>query len=153
MATIDLRRRAEIGRQRRAKSRAQIIEAARFLFTSRPIATVTTEEVTRQAQVAKGTFYSHFRNLDDLRTAVAAELSQMFEDLIDTSGLCAADPVARIAAGCAAFIGEAQRDPAWGALVARGACAFPTFASAARERLKTDLLFAQGEGRVRLLLD
>ena len=148
LATIDLRGRAEIGRQRRAKSRAQIIEAARFLFTSRPIATVTTEEVTRQAQVAKGTFYSHFRNLDDLRTAVAAELSQMFEDLIDTSGLCAADPVARIAAGCAAFVGEAQRDPAWGALVARGACAFPTFASAARERLKTDLLFAQGEGRV-----
>jgi len=148
LAKIDLRRRAEIGRQRRAKSRAQIVEAARFLFTSRPIASVTIEDVTRQAQVAKGTFYSHFRSLDDLRAAVAAELSQTFEDLIDTSGLYAADPVARIAAGCAVFIGEAQRDPAWGALIARGACAFPTFASAARECLKTNLRLAQSEGRV-----
>ncbi len=80
MAKVDLRRRAEIGRQRRAKSRAQIIEAARLLFTSRPIASVTIEDVTRQAQVAKGTFYSHFRSLDDLRAAVAVELSQTFED-------------------------------------------------------------------------
>ena len=62
LAKIDLRRRAEIGRQRRAKSRAQIVEAARFLFTSRPIAAVTIEDVTRQAQVAKGTFYSHFQS-------------------------------------------------------------------------------------------
>ena len=128
LAKIDLRRRAEIGRQRRIKSRTQIVEAARFLFTSRPIASVTIEDVTKQAQVAKGTFYSHFRSLDDLRAAVAVELSHTFEDLIDTSGLYAADPVARIAAGCAVFIGEAQRDPAWGALIARGACAFPTFA-------------------------
>jgi len=148
LAKIDLSRRAEIGHQRRAKSRAQIVEAARFLFTSRPIASVTIEDVTRQAQVAKGTFYSHFRSLDDLRAAVAVELSQTFEDLIDQSGLHAADPVARIAAGCAVFIGEAQRDPAWGALIARGACAFPTFASAVRECLKTNLRLAQSEGRV-----
>jgi AcrR family transcriptional regulator len=148
LAKIDLRRRAEIGRQRRAKSRAQIVEAARFLFTSRPIASVTIEDVTRQAQVAKGTFYSIFRSLDDLRATVAAELSQRFEDLIDTNGLYAADPVAHIAAGCAVFIGEAQRDPAWGALIARGARAFPTFASAARECLKTNLRLAQSEGRV-----
>src|SRR5271157_180795 len=97
LAKIDLRRRAEIGRQRRVKSRTQIVEAARFLFTSQPIASVTIEDVTKQAQVAKGTFYSHFRSLDDLRAAVAVELSRTFEDLIDTSGLYAADPVASIA--------------------------------------------------------
>jgi len=148
LAKIDLRRRAEIGRQRRIKSRTQIVEAARFLFTSRPIASVTIEDVTKQAQVAKGTFYSHFRSLDDLRAAVAVELSHTFEDLIDTSGLYAADPVARIAAGCAVSIGEAQRDPAWGALIARGACAFPTFAKPVRECLKTNLRLAQSEGRV-----
>ena len=73
---------------------------------------------------------------------------QTFEDLLDTRGLSVADPVARIAAGCAAFIGEAQRDPAWGALIARGAWAFPTVASAARERLKTNLRLAQREGRL-----
>jgi len=148
MARVDLRRRAEIGRERRAKTRSQIIEAARLLFTSRPIASVTVEDVTRQAQVAKGTFYSHFRTLDDLRAAVAADLAAAFEDFVESSGLPVADPVARIAAGCAAFIGEAQRDPAWGAVIARGACAFPGVASAARERLKTNLRLAQSEARL-----
>ena len=84
MAKIDLRRRAEIGRQRRAKSRGQIVEAARFLFTGRPIASVTIEVVTRQAQVA-GTFYSYFRS--PMTSALRLpEPSQTFEDLIDQAG-------------------------------------------------------------------
>ena len=130
------------------KSRAQIIEAARLLFTSQPIASVTVEEVTTRARVARGTFYSHFRTLDELRAAVAADLAAAFENFVDSIGLPVADPVARIAVGCAAFIGEAQRDPAWGVLIAGGAYAFPAVASAARERLKANLLLAQGEGRL-----
>jgi AcrR family transcriptional regulator len=145
---VDLRRRAEIGRERRAKSRAQIIEAASVLFTSQPIASVTVEEVTNGAQVARGTFYSHFRTLDELRAAVATDLAAAFDNFADSIGLSAADPVARIAVGCVAFIGEAQRDPAWGVLIAGGAYAFPAVASAARERLKANLLLAQGEARL-----
>jgi AcrR family transcriptional regulator len=148
LARVDLRRRAEIGRERRAKSRAQIIEAASVLFTSQPIASVTVEEVTNGAQVARGTFYSHFRTLDELRAAVATDLAAAFDNFADSIGLPAADPVARIAVGCAAFIGEAQRDPAWGVLIAGGAYAFPAVASAARERLKANLLLAKGEGRL-----
>ena len=148
MARIDLKRRGEIGRERRARSRAQLIEAARLLFTSRPFSSVTVEEVTRQAGLSKGAFYSHFRRLDDLWAAVAAELAAAFEDVAGASRRSVADPVERIAAGCAAFIGEAQRDPAWGALIARGAWDFPDVACAARERLKTNLRLAQREGRL-----
>jgi AcrR family transcriptional regulator len=148
LARVDLRRRAEIGRERRAKSRAQIVEAARLLFTSRPIASITIEEVTTQARVARGTFYSHFRTFDELGTAVAADLAATFEHFVDSIPHPVADPVARIAVGCAAFISQAQRDPAWGVLITRGACAFPAVASAARERLKTNLRLAQCEGRL-----
>ena len=56
--------------------------------------------------------------------------------------------VAAIAVGCAAFVSEAQRDPAWSALIARGAWAFPTVAAAARERLKTNLRLAQAQERL-----
>jgi AcrR family transcriptional regulator len=87
LTKIDLKRRGEIGRQRRAKSRAQIIEAARFLFTSRSIASVTIEDVTRWARAAKSTFYSNFRSLNDLRSVVAAELAAAFEDFADSDGL------------------------------------------------------------------
>jgi AcrR family transcriptional regulator len=148
LAKIDPTRRAEIGRKRRAKTRAQLVEAARFLFTSRSIASITVEDVTRQARLAKGTFYSHFRRLDDLWAAVAAELVDAFADVADASRRSVADPVEAIAVGCAAFVSEAQRDPAWGALIARGAWAFPTVAAAARERLKTNLRLAQAQGRL-----
>ena len=102
MAKIDPTRRAEIGRERRAKTRAQLVEAARFLFTSRSIASITVEDVTRQARLAKGTFYSHFRRLDDLWAAVAAELVDAFADVADASRR-SVDPVAAIAVGCAAL--------------------------------------------------
>jgi AcrR family transcriptional regulator len=148
MARVDLKRRGEIGRERRARSRAQLIEAARRLFTTRPFSSVTVEEVTRQAGLSKGAFYSHFEGLDDLWAAVAAELSEAFETVAGASGRPVADPVGRIAAGCAAFISEAQRDPAWGALIARGAWDFANVACAARERLKTNLRLAQKEGRL-----
>ena len=148
MARVDLKRRGEIGRERRAKTRAQLIEAARRLFTTRPFASVTVEDVTRQAGLSKGAFYSHFRGLDDLWATVAAELAAEFEGVAGASRRSVADPISRIAAGCAAFISEAQRDPAWGALIARGAWDFANVACAARERLKTNLQHAQREGRL-----
>jgi AcrR family transcriptional regulator len=147
LVKIDRRRRAEIGRERRARSRARILEAARILFTSGPISSVTVDDVTRQARLSKGAFYSHFRSLDELWTVVASDLASAIKHFGPT-GVSAADPVASIAAGCAAFIGEAQRDPGWGALFARGACAFPVVARAARERLTASLRLAKGEGRL-----
>lgn len=108
MARIDRRRRAEIGRERRTKTRAQLVAAARLLFTSRSIASVTVEDVTRQARVAKGTFYYHFGCLDDLWAAVAVELVEACADVADPSRRSVADPVEAIALGCAAFIGAAR---------------------------------------------
>jgi AcrR family transcriptional regulator len=90
-----------------------------LLFTSRPIVSVTVEEVTTRARVARGTFYSHFRTLDELRAAVAADLAAAFENFDDSIGLPIADPVARIAVGCAALTGQARRYPDWGVLIAR----------------------------------
>jgi AcrR family transcriptional regulator len=144
---IDRRRRAEIGRERRARSRARILDAARILFTNGPTASITVDDVTRQARLSRGAFYSHFRSLDELWAQVAAELASAIKDF-GPAGAPAPDPVTRIAAGCAAFVGEAQRDPSWGALLARGACAFPLVASTARERLTASPRLAKGEGRL-----
>jgi hypothetical protein len=47
-----------------------------------------------------------------------------------------------------AFIGQAVRDPAWGALTARGAWAFPGVSGAAREHLRENLQHAASQGRL-----
>ena len=67
MAKIDLARRAQIGRDRRARTRAQLIQAARELYAVSAIEAVTVDDVVEQAGVAKGTFYVHFASLAELQ--------------------------------------------------------------------------------------
>ena len=55
MARIDLARRAQIGRDRRARTRSQLIEAARALYALNPIEAVTVDDLIGEA-VAKKTF-------------------------------------------------------------------------------------------------
>ena len=70
MAGIDLARRAEIGRERRARTRAQIVEAAAVLLAERPPEALTVDAVVEAAGVAKGTFYYHFLSMEELAAAV-----------------------------------------------------------------------------------
>jgi AcrR family transcriptional regulator len=148
MARIDLARRAQIGRDRRAKTRAQLMQAARALYAERAIDSVTIDDLVNEAGVAKGTFYVHFEHLPDLQVAVADELAQELDDLLQPFRLQLEDPVERIAAGCAAFIREAVRNPSWGSLAARGAWALPSVAHAARANLREDLRLAAARGRL-----
>jgi AcrR family transcriptional regulator len=148
MAKIDLARRAQIGRDRRARTRAQLIESARALYARGPIEAVTVDEVVAEAAVAKGTFYVHFDSLAELQAAIADELAHEFDELLQPRRLATDDPIERIAAGCGAFIGEALRNPAWGALVARGALSMPGVARSARARLIEDLRRAAEAGRL-----
>ena len=70
----------------------------------------------------------HFDDLDDLQSILADELAREFDDLLQPRRLSLDDPIERIAAGCGAFINQALHDPAWGALIARGAAAMPDIA-------------------------
>jgi AcrR family transcriptional regulator len=109
---------------------------------------VTVDDVVGETAVAKGTFYVHFGSLADLQAAIADELAQEFDELIQPRRMATEDPVERIAAGCGAFVGEALRNPAWGALVARGAVSMPNVALGARARLTEDLGRAAASGRL-----
>src|SRR5580704_16849440 len=131
MAMIDLARRAQIGRDRRARPRPQLIEAARALYALNPIEAVTVDDLIGEA-VAKKTFYLHFDGLAELQAAVADQLAHEFDELLQPRRLATEDPVERIAAGCGAFVGEALSNPAWGALVARSVLSMPNIALSAR---------------------
>jgi AcrR family transcriptional regulator len=148
MARIDLARRAQIGRDRRARTRSQLIDAARALYALNPIEAVTVDDVVGEAVVAKGTFYVHFDGLAELQAAVADQLAHEFDELLQPRRLATQDPIERIATGCGAFVGEALSNPAWGALVARSALSMPNVALSARERLIEDLGRAAASGRL-----
>ena len=149
MARIDIERRAQIGRDRRARTRAQLIEAARALYARKAIELVTVDDVIGEAGVAKGTFYVHFPGLGDLQAAVADELAREFDELVRPRQLGIEDALERIALGCEAFVAEAVRDPAWGALVARSVFAMPEVARGVQGRLSEDIRAAVAGGRIR----
>ena len=139
MAKIDPARRAEIGREKRARTRAQIVAAASSLFAQRAVESVTVDDVVTEAGVAKGTFYVHFDDLAALTAAVADELVGTLDELLQPQRLSISDPVTRIAFGCNSFIEKALDDPAWANMVARMARSYPAVGQVARSRLRDDL--------------
>jgi AcrR family transcriptional regulator len=149
MAKIDLARRAEIGREKRARTRAQIVEAGLFLIADRPPEALTVDAVVEAAGVAKGTFYYHFQSIEELVAAVGAKLADSFDELLTPSRLDEADPIDRMSFAFTNFLEKALDDPVWARLVVRSVEA-PGALDRIRENLKADLAKAIAQGRVGL---
>jgi AcrR family transcriptional regulator len=148
MAKIDLARRAEIGREKRARTRAQIVEAGAMLLAERPLEALTVDAVVDAAGVAKGTFYYHFQSMEELAAAVGEKLGESFDELLAPARLGLRDPIARISFAFTEFLEKAIADPVWARLVVRSAQAPTEFARSVRANLKTDLDEASSQGRL-----
>ena len=145
MAKVDPIRRAEIGREKRARTRAQLVAAASSLFARQTVESVTVDDVVKEAGVAKGTFYVHFEDLRALAAAVAQDLVQSFDDLLQPGRLAISEPALRIAFGCSCFIDKTLNDPAWARVVARMATSAPNGLEFARSRFFEDMRrFSEG---------
>jgi AcrR family transcriptional regulator len=148
VAKIDLGRRAEIGRAKSARTREQLLDAARSLYARQAVESVAVEDVVREADVAKGTFYVHFKNIEAVQFAVADELTETFVNLLQPRRAIFKAPIERIADGCYTFLRQAAVNPRWGGLVARYAWSFPTVGSTARDLLAEDLRQATRKGQI-----
>jgi len=148
MARIDLARRAEIGREKRARTRAQILESGAALLAERPLEALTVDAVVEAAGVAKGTFYYHFQSMEELAAAVGEKLGESFDELLAPARLGLPDPVARMSFGLSRFLEKAIAEPAWARLVVQSAQAPTEFARSVRANLKTDLTDAKAQGRL-----
>ena len=70
MAKQTTTRRAEIGRERRARMRNRLIEAAARVIASHGSDSVSIDTFIRAAGVARGTFYNHFKTREELLDAL-----------------------------------------------------------------------------------
>jgi len=139
MVNINPIRRAEIGREKRARTRAQLVAAGKSLFARSAVEAVTVDEVVKEAGVAKGTFYFHFEDLQALTAAVADDLIESIDTLLQPGRLSLSDPAHRIAFGCCSFIDKALSDPGWASVVARMAAGSSKGAENTRRHLLEDL--------------
>jgi AcrR family transcriptional regulator len=58
-------RRAEIGRERRARMRGRLLEAAARVMADQGSDSATIDTFIRAAGVARGTFYNHFKTREE----------------------------------------------------------------------------------------
>ena len=69
--------------RRRQRTRETILAAADRVFRRKGVDAATVNDVTEDADVAYGTFYNHFKTMDDVVAALAAETLQRVADRTD----------------------------------------------------------------------
>lgn len=88
---------------RRAETRAKLLEAARALFVESGFAETATPDIVRKAGVTRGALYHHFTDKTDLFRALAEEEAKAISHHIDQKTRTADDPEAAMAIGSNAF--------------------------------------------------
>jgi AcrR family transcriptional regulator len=116
---VQLARRSEIGEERRARTRARLMQTAYQLFAIHGANAPTIDDVVAHAKVARGTFYNHFKTRDELFNAVADEIATSINAIITRAEAEIRDPVARLATSFRMFVHFATADPTRGWVLLR----------------------------------
>lgn len=146
MARINLARRAEIGRAKRDRTRAAILEAARAAYGTEAAAAVTVEGVMEQAGLAKGTFYVHFPDLAALEAELGAALIAALDERLQPARLAANDPLLRFATALAIIWTDLCLSAPAACLAARAVARIPSVGTQIHLRMQEDLEAAAGLG-------
>ena len=99
------------GHRKRARTRAQLVEAGLLVLATRGEAMTITDVVT-EAGVSNGTFYNYFDDIDDLRVALAERVGVSIAEAAAAEPID--DPAERFADATARLLVMAEVDPTWG---------------------------------------
>jgi len=117
MATVkkvNAARRAQIGQEKRARTRASILDATFQAIGHEHGRLARIEQVCELASIARPTFYTYFSSMDELFAALSYELSHDFNDAV--TAYCSQLPDQAEEAGAAIryYLRKAAGDHAWG---------------------------------------
>ncbi|GAA4228067.1 AcrR family transcriptional regulator [Sagittula marina] len=107
-------RRAEIGAARRAKSRNTILTAAFECYGREDGRIVRIEDVCKAAGVARGTFYNHFDDLEQLRYHLLEEMTGEFDRAVHHMFSALENAAEQSAVAIRYYLHAAEKNPAWG---------------------------------------
>lgn len=110
---VDPDRRAEIGRERRIRTRAKIVAAAFEVFGDEAGLYARIEDVAEKAGVTRATFYNHFTGMAELREALTVEVTHAFLEAVTEA--ISQLPDARNRSACAVrfYLRRASTDTRW----------------------------------------
>ncbi len=110
---VDPGRRAEIGKERRARTRARIIAAAFEIFGEENGLYARIEDVVDKAGVTRATFYNHFSGMVELREALAHEVTHDFLSAVTRTISSMPDARDRASVAVRFYLHRAREDRRW----------------------------------------
>src|SRR5579859_3984476 len=97
--------------RRRVRTRGALVEAGVRLFSLRPIEAVSVDEITETADIAKGSFYNHFNDKDELAREVSRHVREEVEARVTAANEGVSDPADRVARALYVFALYAREKP------------------------------------------
>lgn len=98
-------------KSKRERTRDGLVAAAEELFAARGPDAVSIDEITAAAEVAKGTFYTHFSDKDDIERAIAVLVRTELEAEVGRVNDGIEDAAVRMANGLSTYLSFAVTHP------------------------------------------
>ncbi|HSN70672.1 MAG TPA: TetR/AcrR family transcriptional regulator [Steroidobacteraceae bacterium] len=108
-----------MGRDRRARTRQKILEAALGVFAGKGPDAPVIDDFIKAAGVARGTFYNYFKTTGELLTATSKWLEDELMVAIEAGIAGLDDPVERLATGLRLWLHQSRNDAVFCAFVVR----------------------------------
>ena len=97
--------------RKRERTRGELVAAAEHLVAARGIDAISIDDITQAADVAKGTFYTHFSDKDALAEAIALRTRLELESKIKALNEGVTDAAFRMATGLSSMFAFAIAKP------------------------------------------
>jgi AcrR family transcriptional regulator len=115
--------RIEVAARKRIKMRARLLDSTLRAFVEASNGPPTIDDVAKLANVSRGTFYLHFRSVDEALQALSqAQSDQMSQGTLAVYDLLK-EPWERFSVGFRVFLKRAHKDPLWALFVTRSVAA------------------------------
>ena len=132
---------------RAQRTREALIRAGRELFAERPVDAVAIDDIVQAADVAKGSFYNHFTDREDLVKAVVTEIREALEARVDEVNAGVEDPARRVARAVCVYQRYALDEPLRARVLVRMHSGFSTLASPVNRGGIDDITAGLSSGR------
>lgn len=117
MSATNLKRRAEIGRQRREKTRRRLIAAAAKVIVDRGEERATIDDFIQAADVSRGTFYNYYSTREEIIEELWSTIAKDPFKQIAKSCEKADDAAEQLIMFARLVIDRANQDEVWGWLI------------------------------------
>lgn len=134
------------GKGKPERTRARLLDAAVALFARDGFGRATAFDIAAEANVANGTFYSYFKDRDEIAKAVAIGMAEITAARMAEALPSSEDARIRVAYSTIRFAAEAAANPEWGRLLVQAIAADASTRLRNTEFIRADLELGVAQG-------